>query len=113
MGEHIDNITSTLSIFVQIGMPRSSSVVSDTPKLLHPGVPIIQFAQKHAATNLLNLSAVATLFSGVTATTIQFSYTLESNHLSVPVNSFWFASLVFSIAAVVNSLLGSTWKQAI
>jgi hypothetical protein len=28
------------------------------------------------------------------------------------VNSFWFSSLVFSIAAAVNSLLGLTWKQA-
>ncbi|KAG6836941.1 hypothetical protein H0H93_000831 [Arthromyces matolae] len=28
------------------------------------------------------------------------------------VNVFWFASLVFSIAAAVNSLLGLTWKQA-
>jgi hypothetical protein len=77
------------------------------------GVPIIQFAQKHAASNLLNLSAVATLFSGVTATTIQLSYQLELNRLSILVNSFWFASLVFGVAAVVNSLLGSTWKQAL
>ncbi|KAF7986338.1 hypothetical protein HWV62_35326 [Athelia sp. TMB] len=36
-------------------------------------------------------------------------YSVRSN----AVNGFWFASLVFSIAAAVNSLLGLTWKQAI
>ncbi|KAJ3557991.1 hypothetical protein NP233_g11600 [Leucocoprinus birnbaumii] len=94
MGEHIDGITSTLSIFIEIG------------------VPIIRFAQKHGATNLLNLSTVATFFSAVTATTMQFSYELGNDKLSTAVNCFWFASLVFSIAAAVNSLLGLTWKQA-
>ncbi|XP_006463427.1 hypothetical protein AGABI2DRAFT_187019 [Agaricus bisporus var. bisporus H97] len=94
MGEHIDSITSTLSIFIEIG------------------VPIIRFAQKHGATNLLNLSTVATFFSAVTATTMQFSYELNDSKLADAVNCFWFSSLVFSIAAAVNSLLGLTWKQA-
>ncbi|PBK89839.1 WD40 repeat-like protein [Armillaria gallica] len=93
MGEHIDSITSTLSMFIEIG------------------VPTIRFAQKHGATNLLNLSTVATFFSAVTATTMQFSFELQGS-TAAAVNSFWFASLVFSIAAAVNSLLGLTWKQA-
>ncbi len=93
MGEHIDAISATLSMFIEVG------------------VPTIRFAQKHGATNLLNLSTVATFFSAVTATTMQFSYELKT-HSGTAVNSFWFASLVFSIAAAVNSLLGLTWKQA-
>ncbi|KAF9063012.1 hypothetical protein BDP27DRAFT_1335856 [Rhodocollybia butyracea] len=93
MGEHIDSITSTLSMFIEVG------------------VPTIRFAQKNGASNLLNLSTVATFFSAVTATTIQFSFTLEST-VGRAVNSFWFLSLVFSIAAAVNSLLGLTWNQA-
>ncbi len=93
MGEHIDSITSTLSMFIEIG------------------VPTIRFAQKHGATNLLNLSTVATFFSAVTATTMQFSIELKGS-TAAAVNCFWFASLVFSIAAAVNSLLGLTWKQA-
>ena len=77
------------------------------------GVPTIRFAQEHGANNLLNLSTVATFFSAVTATTLQFSYQLPPNDLvSDAVNCFWFASMVFSIAAAVNSLLGLTWKQA-
>ncbi|KAJ7754565.1 hypothetical protein B0H16DRAFT_1542795 [Mycena metata] len=94
MGTHIDSITSTLVMFVEIG------------------VPTIRFGQKHKTDNLLNLSTVATFFSAVTATTLQFSFNLLGSPLRDAVNSFWFASLVFSIAAAVNSLLGLTWKQA-
>ncbi|KAF8649190.1 hypothetical protein AX16_005988 [Volvariella volvacea WC 439] len=94
MGDHIDSITSTLSMFIEVG------------------VPTIRFAQKHGATNLLNLSTVATFFSAVTATTLQFSFELDRGPAADSVNCFWFASLVFSIAAAVNSLLGLTWKQA-
>ncbi|KAI0346641.1 WD40 repeat-like protein [Trametopsis cervina] len=94
MGEHLDSITSSLSIFIEIG------------------VPTIRFAQKHAAANLLNLSTVATFFSAVTATTMQFSFDQVDTNLANSVNGFWFTSLVFSIGAAVNSLLGLTWKQA-
>ncbi|KAL0959814.1 hypothetical protein HGRIS_011496 [Hohenbuehelia grisea] len=95
LGEHMDSITATLSMFIEIG------------------VPTIRFAQKHGATNLLNLSTVATFFSAVTATTLQFSYTLPpDDDVAISVNCFWFLSMVFSIAAAVNSLLGLTWKQA-
>ncbi|KAG1748304.1 quinon protein alcohol dehydrogenase-like superfamily [Suillus paluster] len=94
MGEHIDIITGTLSMFIEVG------------------VPTIRFAQKHGAANLLTLSTVATFFSAVTATTLQFSYAQTGDILSDGVNAFWFSSLVFSIAAAVNSLLGLSWKQA-
>lgn len=94
IGDHIDNITITLSMFIEIG------------------VPTIRFHQQHAAANLLNLSTVATFFSAVTASTLQFSSGSTGTVLADAVNAFWFSSLVFSIAAAVNSLLGLTWKQA-
>ncbi|KAH9836204.1 WD40 repeat-like protein [Rhodofomes roseus] len=94
MGEHLDIITGSLSVFIEIG------------------VPTIRFAQEHASQNLLNLSTVATFFSAVTATTMQFSYNMTEGTLAKAVNCFWFISLVFSIQAAVNSLLGLTWKQA-
>ncbi|VDB91362.1 unnamed protein product [Peniophora sp. CBMAI 1063] len=94
MGEHIESITQALSMFVEIG------------------VPTIRFAQKHGANNLLNLSTVATFFSAVTATTLQFSFETVGTPAADAVNGFWFTSMVFSIAAAVNSLLGLTWKQA-
>ncbi|KAF8524312.1 WD40 repeat-like protein [Hysterangium stoloniferum] len=95
VGNHIESITSTIGVFVEVG------------------VPTIRFAQKHTASNLLNLSTVATFFSAVTATTIQFSFDLVETPMQNAVNAFWFSSLVFSIASAVNSLLGLTWKQAI
>ncbi|TDL22745.1 WD40 repeat-like protein [Rickenella mellea] len=94
MEEHLDTITSSLTVFLEVG------------------IPTIRFAQKHGAANLLNLTTVATFFSAVTATTLQFSYNQTGTKLSDGVNGFWFCSLVFSIASAVNSLLGLTWKQA-
>ncbi|KAH9996706.1 WD40-repeat-containing domain protein [Russula compacta] len=94
IGEHIESITSSLSVFIEIG------------------VPTIRFAQEHGASNLLNLSTVATFFSAVTASTLQYSFDSHGTPLEDAVNAFWFTSMVFSIAAAVNSLLGLTWKQA-
>ncbi|KAJ6451706.1 hypothetical protein C8R47DRAFT_998354, partial [Mycena vitilis] len=94
MGEHIDSISSTLVLFSEVGQ-------SCFPP------------QRRLICSQLNLSTVATFFSAVTATTLQFSISLTGSALRDSVNCFWFASLVFSIAAAVNSLLGLTWKQAI
>ena len=76
------------------------------------GVTTIRTAQNHTQNGLQNLSTVATFFSAVTATTLQFSYEDTHNAAANAVNAFWFTSMVFSIAAAVNSLLGLTWKQA-
>lgn len=46
-GEHIDNITVNLSMFIE------------------PGVRTIRFVQQHVATNLLNLPILTTFFSPV------------------------------------------------
>ena len=43
---------------------------------------------------------------------MQFSFDQTDTKLANSVNGFWFTSLVFSIGAAVNSLLGLTWKQA-
>ena len=114
MGEHLDSIIASLDGFIEIGahfsLPVDLSVRDINSASL--GVPTIRNAQKHAAANLLNLSTVATFFSAVTATTMQFSFDQTGNPLSDSVNGFWFTSLVFSIGAAVNSLLGVTWKQA-
>lgn len=115
MGEHLDSITSSLSIFIEIGeyhWLNRHSACSPSHHTYPSGVPTIRFAQKHAAANLLNLSTVATFFSAVTATTLQFSFDQTGTPLADSVNGFWFTSLVFSIGAAVNSLLGLTWKQA-
>ncbi|KAH9048437.1 WD40-repeat-containing domain protein [Lactarius hengduanensis] len=94
MGEHFESVSAALSMFNEVG------------------IPTIRFAQQHGASNFLNLSTIATFFSAVTATTMQFSYQNVGTALADAVNAFWLTSMVFSIAAAVNSLLGLTWKQS-
>jgi hypothetical protein len=95
VGEHISSVSAALSMFIEVG------------------IPTIRFAQQHVASNFLNLSTIATFFSAVTATTLQYSYQNVGTGIADAVNAFWFTSMVFSIAAAVNSLLGSTWWQAV
>lgn len=76
------------------------------------GVPAIRFAQKHNGDNLLNLSTIATFFSGVTATAAQYSFDKREKPLDRVTNLMFFGSLVLSISAAINSLLGLTWKRA-
>ncbi|KAN0131941.1 WD40 repeat-like protein [Lactarius tabidus] len=95
VGEHLSSVSAALSMFIEVG------------------IPTIRFAQQHVASNFLNLSTIATFFSAVTATTLQYSYQNVGTGIADAVNAFWFTSLVFSIAAAVNSLLGSTWWQAV
>jgi len=99
LGEHIENITSALSLFIEVG--KFSYFVSvrnlGQPYSNVSGVPTIRFSQKHGAHSLLNLSTIATFFSSVTATSLQFSFGDTGSPAANAVNAFWFTSLVFSI----------------
>ncbi|PVG01424.1 WD40 repeat-like protein [Serendipita vermifera] len=77
------------------------------------GIPAIRFAQKNSWNYLVNLSVTATFFSGVTATTAQYSLDRTATALDDMVNLLFFGSLVLSVSTAINSLLGLTWKQAI
>jgi hypothetical protein len=95
LGEHIDNITYTIRRFIE------------------SGIPTVRFRQKLGTSNLQTLSTVAALLSAVTATTLQFSFSgLKPSTVADVVNVFWFSSLVFSVAAAVNSVFGLAWKHS-
>lgn len=94
MRQLIDGVTSALTMFLENGLPA------------------IRVSQDRSSTNLLNLSTTATFFSAVTATTLQMSYQTTETLLQRAVNTFYFASLILSVAAAVNSLLGLAWTQA-
>ncbi|KAG8690095.1 hypothetical protein FRC08_010673, partial [Ceratobasidium sp. 394] len=94
LGDHMDRMKESLDTFIDVG------------------VPTIRFSQKHTATGLQNLSTVATFFSGVTATTLQFSYNTVGSPLPDLVNAFWISSLVFSIASAINSQLAYHWRAS-
>ncbi|KIP12841.1 hypothetical protein PHLGIDRAFT_32714 [Phlebiopsis gigantea 11061_1 CR5-6] len=98
---------------VDVGSRLDLIATKFIPTFMEIGIPTVRFSQKHATTNFQNLSTVAALFSGVTATMLQFSWNVTDTHLSIAVNVFWFISLVFSISSTVNSLLGLSWTQAI
>ncbi|CAE6405826.1 unnamed protein product [Rhizoctonia solani] len=94
LGEHMESMMDSLNTFIDVG------------------VPTIRFSQKHTATGLQNLSTVATFFSGVTATTLQFSFEAHDNVPQNLVNGLWISSLVFSIASAINSQLAYHWRAA-
>ncbi|KAJ7650280.1 WD40-repeat-containing domain protein [Roridomyces roridus] len=77
------------------------------------GVHEISYAQKHTTQILLNSATIATFFSAVTVSTIQYSFTDITSPLQIAVNTLWFSSLVLSVSSAINSLLAMTWRQAI
>ena len=60
----------------------------------------------------VNITAIATFFSSVTATTLQMLISYTQSTLWNAVNFFWFISLVFSVSSGVSSLLGMTWRKS-
>lgn len=76
------------------------------------GYSHIQNSERNATSRYLTMTTIATFFSGITATTLQFSFMETNGVLDNMVNFFWFSSLVFSISSAINSLLGMTWRKS-
>lgn len=113
MGEHLENISSSLSDFIALGsLLIVLATIAGLGVTRDAGVPMIRLGQNHSSQELLNLITVATFFSAVTATTLQFSFEMTTTPLGNAVNSLWFTSLVFSIGAAVHSFLALVWKEA-
>lgn len=75
-------------------------------------LPPIRGAEENATLKYLNMTTVATFFSAITATTLQFSFAQTGTNLDNAVNFFWFLSLIFSVSSAINSLLGMTWRKS-
>ena len=60
----------------------------------------------------LNMTTIATFFSSVSATTLQFTFGDNGGTLSKIVNLCWFISILSSVASGMNSLLGLTWRRS-
>ncbi|KAI5122879.1 hypothetical protein M0805_003331 [Coniferiporia weirii] len=76
------------------------------------GVGTINSVQHQKTSGYLDMTTIATFFSAVTATMIQFTISNNSNPVSVATNTFMFSSLVFSIGSAVNSLLVTAWRRS-
>ncbi|QRV75851.1 WD repeat protein [Ceratobasidium sp. AG-Ba] len=96
---------------VDIGM-HMGAMRDALGSFIYVGVPTIRHAQRHTAEGLQYLSTVATFFSGVTATTIQYSFDQVGNARADLVNALWIISLIFSIASAINSQLAYHWRAA-
>jgi WD repeat-containing protein 26 len=111
MCKHLKASTLSVKIFIETGAFSDFSYNAYAELCKCIDIPEISLRQKHAANNLLQMSTVATFFSAVTATTLQFSFDKPHSVLTNAVNALWFTSLVLSIGSAVNSLLGLAWKQ--
>ncbi|KAJ1311844.1 hypothetical protein OPQ81_010305 [Rhizoctonia solani] len=105
VARYINDLTEDLAVHME-------SMMDSLNTFIDVGVPTIRFSQKHTATGLQNLSTVATFFSGVTATTLQFSFEAHGDAIQNLVNGLWISSLVFSIASAINSQLAYHWRAA-
>ncbi|KAI0346931.1 hypothetical protein BDW22DRAFT_1351231 [Trametopsis cervina] len=87
------------------------------PIFTKAGIPTVQASQNNSTSNLQNLTVVSTLFAGVASAMLQVAGNGPDGDADTPLNSsislFWYLSLVFSISATVNGLLGLSWMQAI
>lgn len=56
---------------------------------------------------------MATLFAGVNATTLQYSFALSDTTLGQATNLLWILSLIFSIASAINSQIANHWQSSV
>ncbi|KAG8929538.1 hypothetical protein FRC01_004188 [Tulasnella sp. 417] len=106
-------------------MLEMSQYMTETGKALaqfaKDGAVAIKEAQVRSKEQLLNMSTVATFFSGVAATTFQvclvfaftkYTSTEEDSTLGRVVRALWVSSLILSIASAINSQLAMHWRAA-
>ncbi|CAE6407025.1 unnamed protein product [Rhizoctonia solani] len=129
---HAVCVRDALNAFIEVTF-YPSPIYFVHSSIIEIGVPAIRYSQQRMATSLQNLSTVATFFSGVTATTLQFRYiclvpffapksrnfhqiycSFEDHGSLLPdlVNALWITSLVFSIASAINAQLAYHWRAA-
>jgi hypothetical protein len=79
---------------------------------IRTGIPTIYTIQSAITARYLVMTTIAAFFSGVAATTIQFTYESTSTPLEDAVNSFLLSSLICSIASAASSLLVISWRTS-
>ncbi|KIO25425.1 hypothetical protein M407DRAFT_25224 [Tulasnella calospora MUT 4182] len=113
-GTSFENSAADWRYMIQV-MAEMITYVNKAGKVLKEftkdGVQAIRDAQDRSQNWLQNISAVATFFSAVTATTLQYS--IDGKHdLGTVVRALWVSSLILSIASAINSQLAMHWRAA-
>lgn len=97
-------VMSDMSLYLK----KSQRALTDFGK---EGIAAIRDAQDRGQNRLQNMSTVATFFSAVTATTLQYSIDGDS-FLGTLVRALWVSSLILSTASAINLQLAMHWRAA-
>lgn len=73
---------------------------------------MITTTQQNQASAYLIMTTIASFFSGVTATTFQFTFNQTIAVIDNILNVLLFSSLILSISSAVNSRLIMLWKHS-
>ncbi|OCB91929.1 hypothetical protein A7U60_g769 [Sanghuangporus baumii] len=92
---------------------RIDMLREDLSSYCDKGIPIISSEQEVRSTRYLNLTTISTFLSAVTAIFLPISAEQPDGALNIAVNTLLFASLTFSIASAINSLLTVSWSKSI
>lgn len=106
------NVTTELRAFAEKGTRINCSQRSIILIRVTALPSFVTDEEERATNRYLTMTTIATFFSSVTATTLQFTYSQAGTTLGNTVNFFWFLSIVFSVASGINSLLGLTWRKS-
>ncbi|KIO25423.1 hypothetical protein M407DRAFT_25222 [Tulasnella calospora MUT 4182] len=101
---YLSEVTSEMSLYFE-KMRKGLAV------FVKEGITAIRDAQDRAQNRLQNMSTVATFFSAVTATTLQYSINQEQ-FLGTVVLALWVSSLILSMASAINLQLAMHWRAA-
>ena len=77
------------------------------------GIQLLESEQNYLRDKYNNIATIATFFSSITASTLQFSFSDGTSTLLIVVNTLWLLSLVSSIASAANALLAITWHKSL
>lgn len=115
LSDFLEQMNPLLSTFLDTGKFYTNIIIYHAAfisNISYKGVPMITTTQQNQASTYLIMTTIATFFSGVTATTLQFTFNQTTAAIDNIVNALLFSSLIFSIASAVNSLLIMSWKRS-
>jgi len=90
-------------------MPGMTAVLEQWSEIEIPSLIVVQSRQREV---LQNISTVAALFSGVSATTLQYSTQLQPPRFVTPFNFLWIMSLLLSTASAIQCQLAIYWHTS-
>jgi hypothetical protein len=91
--------------------PQIATLVQALSDFVEVGAEAVRSTQEYTRRNLRNMSSVATFFSAVSTGMIQISFQMKETLLEKVVNLLFIGSLVFSVAAVIQSLWALAWNH--